>query len=270
MSTPVRSLEDACEHVIHVLKHIIKANTLFITKEEYQTSYIMKAYNRQESIINEGQALQSDLRALLEAHPHKLVPIPMNDNTEFGAIYVLDKNLIELDENVLSLLESMASLLAYTIELGNATVTDSLTGLYNRRFLDELFDNTEIPLGVMFIDLNEFKMINDKYGHDFGDLLLVEISNRLKRHIRKSDRIIRYGGDEFIICFQNLAENSGIAVVEDKIQSSFSEPFLIKGQSISISASIGVSSNQGLYTSLKQLITDADQAMYHMKRKQSV
>lgn len=270
MSTPVRSLEDACEHVIHVLKHLIEANTLFIITKGCQAN-IVKAYNRQEPpIAREGQLSQSDFQALLEAYPHKSVPISVSDNPEYGAIYVLDKNPIELDEDAQSLLESMAALLAYTIELGNATVTDSLTGLYNRRFLDELFDNTDIPLGVMFIDLNDFKMINDKFGHDFGDLLLVEISNRLKHHIRKSDRIIRYGGDEFLICFQNLEVNSGIRVVEDKIQHSFSEPFIIKGQSISISASIGVSSNQGLYTSLKQLITDADQAMYHMKRKLSV
>ncbi|MUT64387.1 GGDEF domain-containing protein [Paenibacillus sp. NEAU-GSW1] len=89
----------------------------------------------------------------------------------------------------------------------------------------------------------------------------------MKHHLRKRDKVVRYGGDEFLICFPQLTEDVGIRAVRDKIERSFDEPFIVEGMSISLSASIGVSANHGLYVELKQLINDADQAMYAAKQK---
>lgn len=118
---------------------------------------------------------------------------------------------------------------------------------------------------VMFIDIDDFKEVNDCFGHDIGDLLLYQIATRLKQSVRKSDILIRYGGDEFVICFQHLVDQD-IDTVKSKIKDSISEPFSINGRSIVISASIGISYSRGTGNSLKELISNADHAMYDIKQ----
>ncbi|MCM3629183.1 GGDEF domain-containing protein [Paenibacillus glycanilyticus] len=268
MPSKIRSLDDAAGHVIQLLARFLHVDTLFIAIQEGSINRIVHAHNRKDALAQRGMTFRSDVSEVIGQRSHFAVPFETGDCLVHGAIYLADRDPLSPGEDELLVLNSMASLLSYTIELECATVTDSLTGLYNRRFLDEWFERNsdDAPLGVMFIDLNEFKQINDTYGHDFGDLLLIEIANRLKQQIRQSDRIVRYGGDEIIICFQHLSEDSGVRAVHDKINASFLDPFLINGQRVSITASIGVSSNQGRYASLKQLIMDADQAMYQMKQ----
>lgn len=267
MPSKIRSFDDAAGHVLQLLTPLFHVDTLFITVREGTNHRIASAYNRKDTLVQSGMTFQSDISAIIGQRSHYIVPISTSDCVVHGALYLVDRTPLSPSEEEQSILNSMAALLGYTIDLELATVTDSLTGVYNRRFLDELFQrNAEVPLGVMFIDLNDFKQINDQFGHEFGDLLLVEMVNRLKQQIRHSDRIVRYGGDEFIICFQNLSEDNGVRTVYDKINAAFLDPFLVQGQPVRISASIGVSSNQGRYSSLKQLITDADQAMYHMKQ----
>ncbi|SFE17991.1 diguanylate cyclase (GGDEF) domain-containing protein [Paenibacillus catalpae] len=267
MPSNIRSLDDAAGHVLQLLTRFFHVDTLFIAIKEGSGHRIVQAYNRKDVIVQSGMTYRTDVSTIIGQRSTYFVPISASDHLIHGAIYLVDRDRLSLSGDDVTVLNSMAALLGYTIDLEYATVTDSLTGLYNRRFLDELFQrHTDAPLGVIFIDLNEFKQINDNYGHDFGDLLLIEIAKRLKQQIRQSDRIIRYGGDEFIICFQNLNEENGVRAVYDKISASFLDPFIINGQPVFISPSIGVSSNQGRYASLKQLIMDADQAMYQMKQ----
>jgi diguanylate cyclase (GGDEF) domain len=267
MPSKIRSLDDAAGHVLQLLTRFFHVDSLFIAIQEGSIHRVVQAYNRKELLVQSGMTFRTDVSTVIGQRSYYSVPLSASDNVVHGAIYLVDRDPLSPDEDELSILGSMASLLSYTIDLENATVTDSLTGLYNRRFLEELFQrNTDALLIVMFIDLNDFKQINDNYGHDFGDLLLIDIAKRLKQQIRQSDPIIRYGGDEFIICFQNFSEDSSVRVVHDKISACFLDPFIINGQQVSISASIGISSNRGRYASLKQLIMDADQAMYQMKQ----
>ncbi|WP_336774081.1 GGDEF domain-containing protein [Paenibacillus sp. MMO-58] len=267
MPSKIRSFDDAAGHVLQLLTSFLHVDTLFIAVQEGSSHRIVGAYNRRDTLVQAGMTFQSDISVIIGQRSHYIVPITTSDCVVHGALYLVDRDPLSLNEEEQSYLNSLTALLGYTIDLEFATVTDSLTGLYNRRFLDELFQrNIEAPLGVMFIDLNDFKQINDQFGHEFGDLLLIEIAKRLKQQIRHSDRIVRYGGDEFIICFQNLSEDNGVRTVHDKINAAFLDPFLVQGKPISLSASIGISSNQDRYASLKQLITDADQAMYRMKQ----
>ncbi|GLX65824.1 GGDEF domain-containing protein [Paenibacillus glycanilyticus] len=268
MPSKIRSTDDAAGHAIQLLTTLVHVDTIFIAIQEGSVYRIVQAHNRRDALAVSGMTFRADVSAIIGERLYHAVPISSNDCLIYGFIYLVDRDPITPSEDELLALGTMASLLGYTIDLEHATVTDSLTGLFNRRYLDELFQrSTDAPLGVMFIDLNDFKQINDNFGHEFGDLLLIEIANRLKQQIRQTDRIVRYGGDEFIICFHNLSEEHGIRAVQDKINASFIDPFMVNGQPVSISASIGVSSNQGRYASLKQLITDADQAMYQMKQR---
>ncbi|WP_171056528.1 sensor domain-containing diguanylate cyclase [Paenibacillus sinopodophylli] len=295
MSSSIRSLEDAADHIIDTLKHFLCVDTLFITTIDGQRSRIIRAFNRHEPPIQGSPQLLLSYSNLVITHresflyiPNILddhrtalltstqqlgalsfigVPISSDDKQVIGTICALHADPIQLDEKQSAFLESLASFFGYILALENASVTDSLTGLYNRRYLSHLYDKQSDKLfSVMFIDIDDFKEVNDSYGHDFGDILLLQIAARLKHSVRKSDILVRYGGDEFVICFEHLVDNQDIEIVAGKIKDSINDPFSINGRNIRISASIGISSSPGTGQNLKNMISDADQAMYGIKQ----
>jgi len=149
---------------------------------------------------------------------------------------------------------------------------DALTGLPNRvLFQDRL--HQAIPrmgwhnrnIGILFIDLDRFKRINDTLGHDIGDLLLCEAAERFSKCIREGDTVARLGGDEFAIILNDLASKDDIPPVADKIINSLSQPFIINNNELLISASIGIAMFPEDGRNNKTLLKKADIAMYHAK-----
>ncbi|CAA7620516.1 EAL domain-containing protein [Magnetospirillum sp. UT-4] len=149
---------------------------------------------------------------------------------------------------------------------------DPLTGLPNRLLLqDRLSHAIEVAkrertrLAVLFIDLDRFKIVNDSLGHDAGDTLLVEITGRLKDGLRRSDTIARLGGDEFVVILTGFTNAAEIADIAAKIISSVERPVAVKGHSVNVGASIGIS----LYPQDGEdgaiLMRSADTAMYGAK-----
>ncbi|WP_053377358.1 sensor domain-containing diguanylate cyclase [Paenibacillus sp. FJAT-27812] len=299
MSSPTRSIEDAADHIIDTMKHFLQVDTVFVMTNDGTSSRIIRAFNRQEEhiqnsplhkwiesfcslvlnqtapILNIPNTLNDPRTASLpfakQLGAHSFVGIPVNaaDQQSSGAICILHSVPLHLDDRQLGFLTSLAAFLGYILELENASVTDSLTGLYNRRYLSHLCrSSSDKQYSVMFIDIDDFKEVNDSYGHDFGDLLLLQIAARLKHGVRKTDILVRYGGDEFVICFHHLMDSHDIDFVAGKIKDSIKEPFSINGKTIRISASIGISSTYGTGSSLKELISDADQAMYGIKQNE--
>ncbi|WP_169091269.1 sensor domain-containing diguanylate cyclase [Paenibacillus sp. PL91] len=299
MSSPTRSLEDAADHIIDNLKHFLQADTLIVMEIDDTGSRIIRAFDRHENTIQDNPLLPllkcySSLVLKQSAHllsiPNILddqrtaslpfakqlgalsfvgIPVKTADQQLYGAICAIHSKPLLLDERQLGFLESMAVFLGYILDLENASVTDSLTGLYNRRYLSDLYQScSDKQFSVIFIDIDDFKEVNDSFGHDFGDLLLLQIAARLKQSVRKTDILVRYGGDEFLICFQHLVDNHDIDIVAGKIKESIKEPFIINGKTIHISASIGISATHGTGTSLKNLISDADLAMYGIKQNE--
>lgn len=147
---------------------------------------------------------------------------------------------------------------------------DDLTGLPNRAFfhmrLQQYINESVGSIALMFIDLDNFKSINDTYGHYAGDRLLQEIARRLSRQIRESDLICRLGGDEFLILLVNSDENLARKVAE-RINASLSEPFHCNEHQLYASASIGIHYSPDGCGDLEQMISKADEAMYEAKRK---
>ncbi|WP_028609864.1 sensor domain-containing diguanylate cyclase [Paenibacillus harenae] len=297
MSSQVRSLEDAAEHIIDTLKNYLQVSTLFITVNDGFANRIIRAFNRPQDLgLNQTQQpMLQQYCSLVFRQPETVLVIPntledertaglpvtkelgpcsfagitvkTSDNQTYGTICALNREPIRLDDGQVAFLKSISVFFGYIIELENASVTDSLTGLFNRRYLSYLYQNgSDKQFSVMFIDIDNFKDVNDSFGHDFGDLLLLEIAVRLKQNVRKSDIIVRYGGDEFIICFQHVADHQDLEFVAGKIKDSIKEPYSINGNSIQVSASIGISSAHGVSASLKDLISDADHAMYGIKQ----
>lgn len=148
---------------------------------------------------------------------------------------------------------------------------DSLTGLANRNLLYEHLneavtrnEKTGRTFAVMFLDLDRFKMINDTYGHSFGDLLLQKVSKRLTNSVGEEGKIFRYGGDEFIIVLET-DKRSKVSETAEKIIYMLASPFEIKDRQMFISTSIGISVYPKDGENVEALIQNSDIAMYNAK-----
>ncbi|OKH54440.1 hypothetical protein NIES2130_28480 [Scytonema sp. HK-05] len=159
-------------------------------------------------------------------------------------------------------------------QLLHAALHDTLTGLPNRAFfmnrlkqaLDEAKcqENHEL-FAVLFLDLDRFKVINDSLGHLVGDELLCAIANQIKTCLRHSDTAARLGGDEFTILLEKLQDVSDVLYVANRIQQVLSLPFILQGQEVFTSVSIGIALSTTGYERPEDLLRDADTAMYHAK-----
>jgi diguanylate cyclase (GGDEF)-like protein/PAS domain S-box-containing protein len=150
---------------------------------------------------------------------------------------------------------------------------DYLTDLPNRAlFLDHLEHDVSLAkrnnykVAVLFLDLDGFKKVNDTLGHDAGDMLLREVSKRLRETIRASDTIARVGGDEFIFVLNVIGSDEDAALMANKIIMTLSEPFKIKGQQCHVGGSIGISLYPDGSKDPETLIQQADKAMYLAKQ----
>ncbi|MFC1672852.1 EAL domain-containing protein [Pseudomonadota bacterium] len=151
---------------------------------------------------------------------------------------------------------------------------DSLTGLPNRAlFMDRLEQSianmarAEKPLGLMFIDLDGFKLVNDTLGHDIGDLLLKEAAKRLGTCVRTGDTVARLGGDEFTIIMPNLDDARNAPLVAQRVLDALAEPFLLGGHEAFVSASIGITIYPDDALESLDLLKNADSAMYRAKEQ---
>lgn len=149
---------------------------------------------------------------------------------------------------------------------------DPLTGLANRLLLSAHLDHAirRHPrrgglLALLFLDLDGFKQINDTWGHDTGDLLLVEVAKRVTDVVRHEDTVARFGGDEFTILLEQLAAPTDAESVARKVLTTLSCPFRVDGHELSVSASIGISLFPTNGKNLEELLRAADRAMYCAK-----
>jgi len=150
---------------------------------------------------------------------------------------------------------------------------DPLTGLPNRaclkdRMLQAIHNvgrQDKAYLGVLFIDLDKFKKINDTYGHAAGDAVLVEIAHRLSGCVRESDTVARYGGDEFVVLLSHLRDTAETAVVAERILDACSRTIPVGDNAFQISASVGVAAFPDDGITVEELLKNADLAMYSSK-----
>jgi diguanylate cyclase (GGDEF)-like protein len=157
-------------------------------------------------------------------------------------------------------------------ELSHLASHDSLTGLPNRRlFSDRLgaalsatTGRPDLRVGVLYIDLDDFKPVNDTYGHDAGDEVLLNTAHRLRHNIRPRDTVARLGGDEFAVCAPAVTAD-GLTALAGRLHSALAQPHQIHGQQTYVGGSIGVHL-AAVGDSLDDTIRHADQAMYAIKK----
>lgn len=156
----------------------------------------------------------------------------------------------------------------------HAALHDALTGLPNRAlFIDRLAlamrrsHRSGRVYGVLFMDLDRFKVVNDSLGHRVGDDFLVVVADRLQQAVRPADTVARLGGDEFVILVEDVDQVGELQVVADRLHAVLRQPVDIEGHRLHPSASIGIAEGRRGYTSPEELLRDADTAMYRAKKE---
>jgi len=153
---------------------------------------------------------------------------------------------------------------------------DLLTDIYNRfsldRYLEQQIDKARVEhsiFGLVYVDLDEFKQVNDFYGHHIGDLYLHEVSMRMKRQLRTGDMLARLGGDEFAALVPVVRSRAALEEVAQRLERSFDAPFAVEGYVLRGGASVGSALFYGDGNHGDSLLSAADAAMYvnkHTKR----
>ena len=159
-------------------------------------------------------------------------------------------------------------------QLAHQAFHDSLTQLPNRAlFADRLAhalertNRRQAAVAVLFLDLDDFKPINDSYGHEAGDQLLTAVAQRITACVRPEDTVARLGGDEFTILLEDIADARYAIAVAERIEASLRDPFQVAGHEATVTASVGIAVSSGRESTPEDLIRDSDRAMYLAKRK---
>jgi diguanylate cyclase (GGDEF)-like protein len=192
-----------------------------------------------------------------------------------------DPQRLRSDEELLERLTGVAGLAATAIQKGqlvdklrHKASHDELTGLLNRvgfrQHVDRILENADPGngrMGLLFIDLDGFKGVNDAYGHDAGDELLRKAAHRLEAIARGGDGVARLGGDEFAIILADVRKDAQIRAAEARVRTAFAEPFMLGEIAISVGASLGGGVWPDDGGTVADLARHADAAMYEDKAK---
>lgn len=203
------------------------------------------------------------------------IPIRERDGRDLGRILVYrdDKRPPSAEER--RALDAIASLVAIAVDrqateaqLAHQADHDMLTGLLDRngfvKALEAVTEEHGSPSALLFVDLDEFKELNDEYGHRIGDRVLVEVARRLRVSLRRSDVLARFGGDEFVAVLNRSTEDEA-ARFADRFLDALAAPIVVDGQSLRVNASIGIAAPSDTGTDAAELLHQADLAMYRAK-----
>jgi diguanylate cyclase (GGDEF)-like protein len=156
--------------------------------------------------------------------------------------------------------------------LQRLATTDPLTGAHNRRMFDEFFPQAlkrairaGQQIGLAVLDIDYFKGINDNFGHQAGDAVLVQFADRLRNAVRSTDTVARIAGDEFVIVFEHLEAGHDVNLLGEKIVAAMQAPFAVNGRPLNVTASIGIALTTELPADVDKVMLAADQALYCVK-----
>ncbi len=223
---------------------------------------------------------RSELAASLGLRSSLVVPIPGKGGA-YGVLAIQSRQPRRFDERHVAFMQSVANTLAAAIERAQAEERltrlaqfDTVTGLPNRLLFRDRLEQVLAQarrnrwlVGVMFIDLDRFKIVNDTLGHDYGDTLLARVAERLSGATRAGDTVGRLGGDEFAVALSNLSRPDDAGMIAQKLLEALSAPFDLGGYKSYVTASVGIAVHPADGQDADSLLRNADTAMYRVKSR---
>ena len=200
--------------------------------------------------------------------------VPLVDNgIVLGSVAIFDDHARVFSADVLDILRHQGKLAGSVLALRRSARMDALTGLPNRALYGDRLAGALARLErhggmvcVMYLDIDDFKIINDTLGHGAGDDILVELGRRLTSVLRPTDTLARFGGDEFVILCEDLVSVEQAEDLVARMVAATTEPWDIQGRSMPVHVSIGVAMTDSARTEASALLGDADAAMYLAKK----
>jgi diguanylate cyclase (GGDEF)-like protein len=226
---------------------------------------------------NEKRFVQSELQQQKGVKSAAVIPIK-GKGEPYGVIGAASKNAFHFSQEDVNFMHAIANVLANAIERRAAeqrtqheALHDPLTGLPNRNlFLDRLQHalstaaRRETSIAVLFLDLDQFKLVNDSLGHAAGDELLAAVAPRIEQALRPGDTVARFGGDEFAVLAEDVGNERGATRIAERVAEALARPFILRGREHFVSASVGIAIGAG-HEGPEGLIRDADSALYRAK-----
>jgi diguanylate cyclase (GGDEF)-like protein len=285
-STLLRGVLDAMPYGVAVLD---RSGTLTIWNQELATmlptaptrgghhdlSTLVREVSR---IVAEPEVFEQRLREAIEDSPDADGAESTSGEFEVtlrdgGALVISTNRLARGDGTTVVSFRDATGELRARRELEHRAMHDTLTGLPNRELL---MDRLSVALarlgrqgtavGVLFIDLDGFKEVNDVHGHQVGDELLVSVAGRLRREVRDGDTVARYGGDEFVVLCEDLQRVEAAQPLAQRLADAVAQPVSTGERLLVVQASIGVVVEQNPATSAEMLVKRADAEMYRVKQ----
>jgi diguanylate cyclase (GGDEF)-like protein len=225
---------------------------------------VFMAWRFAQSMRRSIQELELATESVASGHTHEVLAT--------GATAELGRLSQRFNSMVGALQEARAAQQRYQQELEHAASHDPLTGLANRMLVVDRIERAvtqarrnQRQVAVLLLDLDRFKVINDTLTHGSGDMVLIEVAQRLTRQVRDIDTVARLGGDEFLVVLGDIASESEAALLADKLLKALAEPLVAKGHELRISGSLGIAVAPRDGELAGDLIMHADIAMYRAK-----
>jgi diguanylate cyclase (GGDEF)-like protein len=295
-----RRLDEVAEEVISLLSESMDINTIFLASNDKYSNFIVKSFNRKAILLRQGESIPfKDVLCKLAVengsepvvitnlannpltinHPVTQnvgngcfmgAPIFQGNGEIYGTICAFDTKPYDFSAYDVKLIKTLSLLLSQSIILEDLMVHDYLTGLYNAQYLAGFFEqNKEVEqqYGLLYVDLDHFKEVNDEYGHDMGDELLKNIANLFKKLTPPNSLVARIGGDEFVILIpvssrEMIESHKTSLVIINELKLN---PIEVNGHNLYVTASVGMTYAES-GKDLKILLNEADMAMYEAKR----
>ena len=277
LSTYMRAID---QHAIVLVAdrsgRIVQANDKLLEISGFSREELIGQHHRVLGANTQGRAFFVHMRHTLERG--EIWRGTICNRTKAGELYWMDSAIVPLKdaaggvERYLSICIDVTERKRAEQDMLRMATHDSLTGLVNRALLHdrihkalEAGKRTQALAAVLFIDLDQFKAINDSLGHRTGDAVLVEVARRLQACVRAEDTVARQGGDEFIVFLPHLQDAHAAGVMAGRLQGRLALPFVIDGREMYVGSSIGIALFPEDGQDAETLLKNSDSAMYQVK-----